>query len=100
MGLGIITALFSGYVLTLLWGWFITPTFVSAPPLNKFQAIGLFIVFEFFFTGQRVNDAMRRELKDKDYSETTKHIIRNFVMIAFVLPLALFTGWVWHHFTP
>ena len=39
----ILSALLNGYVLNVLWGWFIVSTF-GAVPINIPQALGVFIV--------------------------------------------------------
>lgn len=39
-----IQALWGGYVLMKLWGWFIVTTFTGAPQLNLAEAIGLDLV--------------------------------------------------------
>lgn len=36
-------AIWQGYVLHILWGWFMTPVF-SLPPLTMFQAVGVALV--------------------------------------------------------
>ena len=39
-------AIWSGYVLSVLWGWFVVPTF-AAPSLNVPTAIGLALVAQY-----------------------------------------------------
>ena len=43
LGLAVIDAIWSGYVLTCLWGWFVVPTF-ALPPLTLAQAIGVSLI--------------------------------------------------------
>lgn len=37
-----------GYVLSILWGWFIIPVFTTAPALTWQQAAGIILVASFF----------------------------------------------------
>lgn len=47
VGLGIIGIMWSGYVLSIVWGWFIVPIF-HLPPLTVAQAISVSLVFGLF----------------------------------------------------
>ena len=44
----VLMALWGGYALSVLWGWFIVPIF-EAPPLSIAQAIGISITARFLF---------------------------------------------------
>jgi hypothetical protein len=46
LGLLAISAMWKGYVLTVLWGWFVVPTF-GLPVLALAQAIGMSLVVSF-----------------------------------------------------
>jgi len=43
LGLAALYAIWGGYVLTCLWGWFVVPTF-ALPPLTLAQAIGVSLI--------------------------------------------------------
>jgi len=47
IGVIILTSLYGGFVLKLLWSWFVSPTF-NLPGLNIPQAIGLSVVMACF----------------------------------------------------
>jgi len=44
--IGLLSSLWSGYVLKVLWGWFVVPVF-NAPALSFIYAAGLMIVLGF-----------------------------------------------------
>lgn len=75
--LGVIAALvlstiWGGYVLSLLWAWFIASTF-SAPVLTITQAIGVRLVVGFMTMNSKTSD------KDRAFGES--------IALAFFLPL-------------
>ena len=47
VGMVILSVLFSGFVLQVLWSWFVAKTF-GLPELNIPQALGLVIIFQAF----------------------------------------------------
>lgn len=47
VGMVILSVIFSGFVLQVLWGWFVAQTF-GLPELNIPQALGLAIIFQAF----------------------------------------------------
>lgn len=47
--LTIAAGLYFGWVLSILWGWFIVPVFLSMPTLTVFQAWGIGLVFNLMF---------------------------------------------------
>lgn len=81
----VISTAWSGYVLSILWGWFVVPVF-HLPGLSIAQAVGLAIV-----VGMVTRDLnVKREEQD--------------AMSAFAVPLLynllmLGIGWVVHQFT-
>lgn len=54
----VINSILNGFVLTVLWGWFVVPLF-SLPPLNIPQAVGISIILS-YLTHQKT------DTKDKD----------------------------------
>lgn len=55
-----IVAAFNGFVLQVLWGWFVVATF-SAPPLSIVQSIGVMIVIGFLTMNKNLNVAEKPE---------------------------------------
>jgi hypothetical protein len=75
-------AIWRGYVLTILWGWFIVPTF-NAPALSVATAIGIALVVGMFSTTKESN----KEEKD--------NALVNYLLNGFVAPaLALGIGYL------
>ena len=82
-----IGAVWRGYVLTILWGWFVVPTF-GMSPLALVPAIGLSVVVG-YLTHQYTPKAVKPE-DDGKWDETVRaisHILRQPVF-------ALLVGWV------
>jgi hypothetical protein len=84
-----ISALWSGYVLSTLWGWFIVPTF-KVRPLNVLPAIGVAMVVR-YLTQQYDS------YTDESKSATERTVIA--IGVALLHPtFALFFGWILHSF--
>ncbi len=78
-------------MLTIMWGWFVVPTF-NVKPLLMVQAIGLSMVVS-FLTHQLSSDPFDGE------KEPNKSIMR--VMMAAITPaVVLFFSWVVQHWMP
>ncbi len=76
--------MWSGYVLSCLWGWFIVPTF-GLPPLAVAPAIGVALVVSFM--------AHQRQLGDDDTPATTR--AANAIAYAIAAPaVSLLVGWL------
>lgn len=82
-------SLLSGWALTVLWGWFIVPTF-HTPPLNLVPAIGLNLVIS-FLTYHFVDT----ETPDRSFGES---LFRSFLVALFTVASYLGVGWVVHLF--
>lgn len=82
--LAIGNSIWGGYVLTILWAWFVAPTF-GLPNLSIPIAIGLVIIKNTLFVSM--------EKKNDDEDGITKVIYH-----AVYLAVALGTGWVVHQF--
>ncbi len=81
-------AIWRGYVLTILWGWFIVPTF-NAPALSVATAIGIATVVGMF-------SSVQNESKDEDkkYSALALYFVNGFVTPALALGIGyLVTLW-------
>jgi len=88
MGLAIYSWFSYGYVLSILWSWFILPVF-NLPSLSVVQAIGVMIVFR-----SLSNYTATKE----DKEETTSQKVAK-VIVGLVWPwLFLGTAWIVKHF--
>lgn len=84
VGVIVVTALMSGWALSVLWGWFIVPVF-ELPQLTLIQAIGVGMVVSFL---------TRSSWKKEEKKETSEAIIEA-VVTAIGLPLiSVGFGWV------
>lgn len=86
-GLAAVGAIWSGYVLTLLWAWFVVPTF-GLPPLALAPAIGLAVVAG-YLTHQYTPKAAP-PAGDGKWDETGRAI----GSMALRPALALLVGWI------
>jgi len=86
---GTVQAIFGGFILSLLWSWFIVPKF-AVPALTTMQAIGVLTVIGFPLLGLHVNTA-----NDKTLEELLN---KSLAYVFLVYPLCLATAWVWHQF--
>ena len=70
-----------GYVLSILWGWFIVPQF-GLPALSLASAVGVSLVTGYMSSGRRNGREIEKELKGVDY-------FNNYISYHFVLPFML-----------
>jgi hypothetical protein len=88
VGLLLLGAILNGFALSILWGWFMIPTF-QLPEIGIVQAIGIGLVIS-FLTHQRMQS---RE------GEDARKVLRNQITGALIQPIAaLLLGWVVHKF--
>lgn len=84
-----LSSILNGYVLSVLWGWFMVPTF-HVPALTLAPAIGLAMVVSYLT--YQISDC---EESDKGFGEK----IARGVAYAIMKPgFALFAGWIVHKF--
>lgn len=77
-----------GYVLTILWGWFIVPTF-GIKAITIPQAIGLSLIVSFL-----TYQASKSVFADEE--EPKKSILQ--VILSFIIPATcLLIGWIVNH---
>ena len=92
IGVGILmvfSSIFNGYALSVLWGWFIVPTF-GAPSLDVVPAIGISMVVSYLT--YQIHSSEEEEIP------FGAKITRG-VTVAIMKPLlALFFGWIVHLF--
>lgn len=81
--------IFNGYALSVLWGWFVVPTF-GAPALGLVPAIGVAIVVGYLT--HQTHDCKKEE---KSFGEK---IAEGTVMAILKPSFALFFGWIVHLF--
>lgn len=85
LSVAILSTLWSGYVLSILWGWFIVPFFLL-PALPVAYAIGLRLIALSF---------ARVSAKDVDDNDGIEDVYMKALGIAVTLPAyCLFLGWV------
>ncbi len=80
-----IAAVWSGLVLSILWGWFAVPTF-GLPPLSIPAAIGVSMIASYL--------TYQYGLKAEDDKDATKALMN----VALRPLVALMVGWVVHQF--
>lgn len=85
LGIGYV---FSGYALSVLWGWFIVPVF-ELPELSVVPAIGIIIVVGYLTKQYDINE------KDKNESLGTR-FSKDFVKFIFMPAYSLFLGYIVH----
>lgn len=102
MGFGVVQTLTGGFVLSKLWGWFITAAFSGAPGLTYMKAVGLIFTINFLLMGLSMKDWDKDWNKKPTISDEpdwmTKSIIKSLVMVLLVYPLTLLSAYVWHQF--
>lgn len=64
IGATVIHAILSGWVLSLMWAWFIVPKF-QLPPLNVTEAIGVSLVVGFLTIQYSSSNGKERSLEGK-----------------------------------
>ena len=79
-------AIFQGWVLTVLWSWFIVPTF-SLPQLSIPVAIGLTLL-----VGMFKSYTVKREKK------TSQESLTEAIAVVLIPLFVLFLGWIVHLF--
>ncbi len=87
----VVSALLNGWVLSILWGWFIVPTF-GLPKLSVVTAIGIALTVH-YLTYQ-----YHKEAKSEQDDELGILFMRSFLFVIFQPLLALMVGWVVHKF--
>lgn len=78
-------AVWNGYVLAILWGWFMVPTF-GLPPLALAPAIGVAVVVGYLTHPYRpTEDAKGKEVK---------RVVESFSVMVMRPAMALLMGWI------
>lgn len=92
-------AILRGYVLTVLWAWFVVSQFPSLPHLGIVAAMGLVITVG-LFRSPTMTDKETRDAMAHDSTDTLSLGARwlQTGVYALVSLLAWFSGWIWHHF--
>ena len=87
----IVSSILNGYVLSVLWGWFMVPTF-GLPDLSVAAAVGISLIVR-YLTDQH------KSSEPKNEGETFGEKFGTAIGIAILAPLfALFFGWIIHLF--
>jgi len=91
--ISVIASILNGWALSVLWGWFVVPTF-ALPNLGIVQAIGLSMVINLFLWGARGYSEI--EYKDKKVQKNS--ITGTFSYVVMTPFISVFLGWIVHHF--
>lgn len=91
-----LAAIFHGYVLSMLWGWFIVPVF-NAPVLGVAPAIGVALLIG-YLTKSRANKEKKEEKKQTFSERAEKFLYDDILNVATKASAVLFTGWIIHLF--
>ena len=86
----VVSAVFNGYVLSILWGWFMVPVF-HLPALSVAPAIGIALVIGY------LTKQLPPDIEEKERSTASK-IARLVGLAVFHPALVLVFGWVVHKF--
>lgn len=83
---GVFTTIYSGWVLTKLWAWFVIPTF-AAPMLSIPIAIGLALIVNYL--------TYQMDAAKKDEEKDAAIVVLKAVLIGLFKPtFALLIGWI------
>lgn len=89
--IGLLSSILNGWVLTILWGWFIVPLF-SLPPLSLPIAIGIALIIK-MLTASNINPR-----SDKTNEEKFKAFGQLLLSLFLTPMIALLWGWIFHFF--
>ncbi len=85
----VLKSIFNGYVLSILWGWFMVAT-LKLPALSIVQAIGIVLIVRFLTVHYDPQQNNKKGFKEVFF----KSLMFSFLYSAF----ALFAGWIIHFF--
>jgi len=88
-----LSVLLTGFTISTLWGWFVTPVFTSVPTLGVLQAAGLSMAVRMF----TYTMPSGKDLTGEDEDKTKKFIHQIAFALAYPL-VALVFGWILHLF--
>lgn len=81
----VVGLLLAGWVLSILWGWFVVPIF-NVENLTIVQAIGLSLVFDLFASGLKAETVDEKDPIDK--------MLKSAVRVILTPLFFLFIGWI------
>ena len=90
----VFAAVFNGYALSVLWEWFVVPTF-GAPQLSIVSAIGIAMTIQYLVNPKMYTSAGEEKDEGKGLEQKIAEAI---LKIALNPLLALFFGWIVHLF--
>ena len=94
--LSIPTTLFSGYVFSRMWEWFILRKFSNMPSMSMLDAVGIIMVVTFPFLGLFLHHTKQEFRKENaNLGDVAIDLIFWSVMMFVVYPLTLATAFVW-----
>lgn len=89
-----IWALWSGFVIQTLWGWFVAP--LGVPVLGLCQAIGIHVLVSFLVAhGEAHRSAVASAFTDE---QKAREILAALGRVSISPAIVLGVGWVVHHF--
>lgn len=96
-GLSIVQTIFRGYVLMVMWGWFVMTQFPGAPRIGVVGAIGLSCLWSLF----TVRDLRYGEYKESSKLDSDERIAFSLVQTGiglFVVAMSWLSGYIVHCF--
>jgi hypothetical protein len=87
--LGVVGVTFSGYALSILWGWFIVETF-NAPQISIPVAIGISIIIDYLSKQTTSTDADDEDYWDKVGKSIGESLMKPAVVLLFGWIVTLF----------
>lgn len=89
-GVGLAAVAYNGWVLTMMWAWFVVPTF-GLPVLSVVPAVGLALIVSMLTYQIPVAP---------DGIEPLDRMIRSFIISLLASTLFLISGWAWSQWMP
>lgn len=96
-GLSIVQTIFRGYVLMIMWGWFVMTQFAGVPPIHVVGAIGLSCLWSLF----TMRDISYSQWKDMDRLDREERVSFSLVQTGvglFAIAFSWLMGYIVHCF--
>lgn len=95
----VIVTLFSGYILSVLWSWWIVTKF-NLPRLNVIESVGVMSVVNFLMISISLFLGYSEAFKETTNKMPSHKLgmYKNLITIFFVFPFILLSNYVWHLF--
>ncbi len=97
VGLIVVSSLLRGYVLSILWGWFMVPIF-HLPVLSVMQAIGIALTISYLIQQTNFFNQLKQE-QEQDKKKKLRESMKIVTFTTIIYPLiALLIGYIVHKF--